>query len=265
MPDTPDNIIRLHVAVIVNDNSSSIAYLLAALDADIENIHQKLNAQLGLPDDSPEVVYTSVDLPLPDAVVRRLSDSEHDLVAVTDGPDRVVIRVPKDTDWKWLCRKAATEWCLTGPGKPAYRASAKKFTWADFAGIDPLFLAKYGVQVVDGHGTVECTHSFKADLVDGALLDTSGKGYAVTDFDGTGMLEIQKVDAEGVFPSDAEAVTQAVMDGIPVIPVDELPDGFDRRYLGWLDTPANRDRIMRYCEKRTPVYPGTFVADKGEG
>lgn len=73
------------------------------------------------------------------------------------------------------------------------------------------------------------------------------RGYEVTDFDGKGMLEIQKIDALSGFESDEEAVKQAIKDGVSIIPVEELPDNFDRRYLGWIDTPENRIRIEEYC------------------
>lgn len=75
------------------------------------------------------------------------------------------------------------------------------------------------------------------------------KGYAITNFNGTGMLEIQKIDDENVFEFDDEAVKQAIKDGIKIIPVEELPENFDRKYLGWIDTPENRERIKEYCER----------------
>lgn len=76
------------------------------------------------------------------------------------------------------------------------------------------------------------------------------RGYDIFDFDGTGMLEIEKIDEMNVFDSDDDAVEQAIKDGIKIIPIDELPENFDRRYLGWIDTPENRQRIKEYCEKR---------------
>lgn len=60
------------------------------------------------------------------------------------------------------------------------------------------------------------------------------KGYDITDFDGTGMLEIQKIDELGIFKSDKDAVEQAIKDGVAIIPVKELPE--------------NRERIVKYCE-----------------
>ena len=73
------------------------------------------------------------------------------------------------------------------------------------------------------------------------------KGYDIFDFDGTGMLEIEKVDSSNIFADDEAAVEQAIKDGIKIIPVEELPENFDRKYLGWIDTPENRKRIEEYC------------------
>lgn len=75
------------------------------------------------------------------------------------------------------------------------------------------------------------------------------KGYGIFDFDGTGMLEIQKFDDSKRFKNDEEAVERAIKDGIEIIPIEELPKNFDRKYLGWIDTPKNRKRIEEYCNK----------------
>ena len=75
------------------------------------------------------------------------------------------------------------------------------------------------------------------------------KGYDIFDFDGTGMLEIEKIDEENIFTDDEEAVEQAIKDGIKIIPIEELPENFDRRYLGWIDTEENRKRIAEYCSR----------------
>ena len=75
------------------------------------------------------------------------------------------------------------------------------------------------------------------------------KGYDIFDFDGTGMLEIEKIDEENVFTDDEEAVEQAIKDGIKIIPIEELPENFDRKYLGWIDTEENRKRITEYCSR----------------
>ena len=68
------------------------------------------------------------------------------------------------------------------------------------------------------------------------------------DFDGTGMLEIQKDDSSKRFKDDEEATLKAIKDGIKIIPVEELPQNFDRRYLGWIDTVENRKTIQEYCQ-----------------
>lgn len=74
------------------------------------------------------------------------------------------------------------------------------------------------------------------------------KGYGIFEFDGTGMLEIQKIDEVNIFNSDDEAVEQAIKDGIKIIPIEELPSNFDRKYLGWIDTLENRLLIENYCK-----------------
>ena len=73
------------------------------------------------------------------------------------------------------------------------------------------------------------------------------KGYAIAAFDFTYMLEVERDDSMNVFEDDEQAVEAAVADGIKIIPVDELPKNFDRRYYGWIDTPENRRAIQRYC------------------
>ena len=75
------------------------------------------------------------------------------------------------------------------------------------------------------------------------------KGYSVTDFNCLGIYEIEKIDDENVFEDDEEAVEQAIKDGVKIIPEEELPETFGRRYLGWIDTPENRAKIAEYAEK----------------
>ena len=86
------------------------------------------------------------------------------------------------------------------------------------------------------------------DVIDTWGVDVCNKGYDIFDFDGTGMLEIEAINDVDAFEDDDDAVEAAMADGIKVIPVDELPTNFDRRYLGWIDTPENRIRIEEYCE-----------------
>lgn len=86
--------------------------------------------------------------------------------------------------------------------------------------------------------------------LNGYTEEEISNGYSITDFDGTGMLEIQRCDYMAAFEDDEKAVEQAIKDGVAIIPVEELPENFDRRYLGWVDTPGNRERIVKYCEER---------------
>lgn len=77
------------------------------------------------------------------------------------------------------------------------------------------------------------------------------KGYAIFDFDGTGMLEIEEIDCMNAFGgSDDKATQKAIEDGIKIIPIEELPENFERRYLGWIDTPENRKAILNYCSRQ---------------
>lgn len=80
-------------------------------------------------------------------------------------------------------------------------------------------------------------------------VKTCNKGYGVVDYDGTGMLEIQRIYDIGTFENDEDAAEQAMKDGIELIPIEELPENFDRKYLGWIDTPENRQIIQEYCNK----------------
>lgn len=79
-------------------------------------------------------------------------------------------------------------------------------------------------------------------------IENVNKGYEIFDFDGTGMLEVNKIDKLHVFEDDEEAVEQAIKDGEKIIPIEELPENFERRYLGWIDTPENRKQIKLWCE-----------------
>lgn len=85
-------------------------------------------------------------------------------------------------------------------------------------------------------------------------LENVNKGYETFDFDGTGMLQIEAIGDVDAFESDEDAVEEAIADGIKIIPVYELPDNFDRRYLGWIDTPENREAIERYCRNESNYY-----------
>lgn len=85
-------------------------------------------------------------------------------------------------------------------------------------------------------------------------LENVNKGYDVFDFDGTGMLQVEAIGDVDAFKSDEDAVEEADADGVKIIPVSELPDNFDRKYLGWIDTPENRKAIEKYCMNESNYY-----------
>lgn len=79
-------------------------------------------------------------------------------------------------------------------------------------------------------------------------IDQTNDGYGIFDFDGTGLLELEAIGDIEAFECDDEAVKVAIANGMKFIPVAELPINFDRRYLGWIDTPENRAAIKCYCD-----------------
>lgn len=88
--------------------------------------------------------------------------------------------------------------------------------------------------------------------------ETAERGYDIFEFGGTGLLEINRIDSEwcewdedGLTDVDDEdCAIEAERSGFcKIIPVDELPENFDRRYFGWVDTPENRKAIQDYCDK----------------
>lgn len=87
-----------------------------------------------------------------------------------------------------------------------------------------------------------------------SVISTVNKGYEIFDFDGTGMLQIESIGDVDAFESDEDAVKEAIVNGVKIIPVNELPDNFDRKYLGWIDTPENREAIKKYCMDKNNYY-----------
>ncbi len=85
----------------------------------------------------------------------------------------------------------------------------------------------------------------------GWTQEEAARGYAIVDYDGTGLLHIEAIGEMCVFDSDEAACLQAARDGVKIIPVSQLPKNFEWRYFGWLDTKENRDAIIahtkRYC------------------
>lgn len=86
------------------------------------------------------------------------------------------------------------------------------------------------------------------EIVEEWGIDQTNDGYGIFDFDGTGLLELEAIGEIAAFECDDAAVVVAIENGMKFIPVAELPVNFDRRYLGWLDTPENRAAIKRYCD-----------------
>ena len=93
--------------------------------------------------------------------------------------------------------------------------------------------------------------------------EVAERGYTIVYFDFTDMCEIQAlaavfmaIDEDGdlIAPDnqcdDEDCAIEAERSGFcKIIPVDELPENFDRRYFGWVDTPENRKAIQEYCDK----------------
>lgn len=109
----------------------------------------------------------------------------------------------------------------------------------------------------------------KKEFIEDAIYDgwapavAAERGYDIFDFDGTGLLEIERIDAvylgndvvENV-PTDEDCAREAELSGFcKIIPIDELPNPFivngeDRRYFGWVDTPENRLAISMYRDQK---------------
>lgn len=94
---------------------------------------------------------------------------------------------------------------------------------------------------------------------EGWSREAAERGYDIFDFDGTGMLEINAIgdvylsineDYDNEAYDDDACAYEAERSGFcKIIPVDELPQNFDRRYFGWIDTPENRKAIQDYCDE----------------
>lgn len=83
-------------------------------------------------------------------------------------------------------------------------------------------------------------------------VENFNNGYAIFDYDCTGLLGIEAIGELCRFETDGEAAIQAEKDGIKIIPVNELPENFGRngddyRWFGWIDTVENRKAIEKYC------------------
>lgn len=95
------------------------------------------------------------------------------------------------------------------------------------------------------HGNEEAVK----DVVETWGAERCNKGYDIFNYDGIGLLEIEAIGDVEAFDTDDEAVKQAVLDGIEIIPVEQLPINMPKnmRFYGWIDTEENRENIARYC------------------
>lgn len=93
-----------------------------------------------------------------------------------------------------------------------------------------------------------------------------GVDWDVFDLDGLGLLHIEKIDDSDNIKDDFEAKKYAIVDGIKIIPIKELPTLFnlcmnyymkdenflhtgrmtDYREWGWIDSQQNRDALKRF-------------------
>lgn len=107
--------------------------------------------------------------------------------------------------------------------------------------------------IIDEQGNIRPTQEM-IDIYSVYWNEWAKYGYSIFDFDCTGLLEIEMINEMEIFNGDEEAVEQAMKDGIKIIPIEELPDNFDRSYLGWIDTPENRKAIEEYCSDEGNYY-----------
>lgn len=79
------------------------------------------------------------------------------------------------------------------------------------------------------------------------------RGFDIFNYDGRDLFEVQRIDEEWAFDAneitDEDCAREAERTGFcKIIPVDELPENFNHRYFGWVDTPENRKAIKEYCK-----------------
>ena len=88
------------------------------------------------------------------------------------------------------------------------------------------------------------------EIVDDWGADLCNKGYDIFDYEGTGLLELCKIDDVGAFENDYKASLKAKRDGINIIHRKDLPKNmpYDMRYHRWIDTEENRKNLANYIE-----------------
>lgn len=150
-------------------------------------------------------------------------------------------------------KAASQEYLNTDAGRKLWDDNCGNFNYGDFMAYIPADICvRHGFTILRGVQDDFCVvqDDYNTTLAEPEVQDEPSddekKGYAVTD--NMGMLEIQRIDELGIFPDDESAVEQAVKDGVKLIPVEELPKNFERRYLGWIDTPENRAAIQAFCD-----------------
>ena len=109
----------------------------------------------------------------------------------------------------------------------------------------PGLTNKRYTELVSNYGVLETVK----EIVGKWGADLCNKGYGIFECFDTGLLEVERIIDTMVFDTDEEAAAQAIKDGVKVIPVEELPENFDMKRLGWIDTPENRAAIVKYTDK----------------
>lgn len=96
----------------------------------------------------------------------------------------------------------------------------------------------------------------------GWTKEEAERGYTVMTTTGGKLLEICRIDCIWVGwgedgsteVDDDDCSIEAERSGFcKIIPVEELPENFEYRYFGWVDTPENRAAIQSYCEQKLNV------------
>jgi hypothetical protein len=89
-------------------------------------------------------------------------------------------------------------------------------------------------------------------LEEGWSKEACERGYDIFDYDGTGLLNISRIDDVFAWSdvTDIDCAIEAERSGFcKIIPVEELPEHFSYKCFGWIDTPENRKAIEDYTNK----------------
>ena len=85
------------------------------------------------------------------------------------------------------------------------------------------------------------------------------RGFAIFDFNGTGMLDIEVINdiyystnSRDDIPTDEDCAYEAERLGIcKIIPIEELPENFEFKCRVWIDTAENREQIKKYADSKS--------------